>query len=119
MPRILGRPSKIWFRKYDGWWYTTIGGVRHKLAKGENNQAEAQKAFGRLLGEKPDKPLSGPSVTFGPAAKQFLRNSKGVNEPETYRWHKQLLRSFHAHVGRCLVADLKIHHVTEWLRGNS
>lgn len=37
-----------WFREFDGWWYVTIKGERHKLVKGEENREAALDEWRRV-----------------------------------------------------------------------
>jgi integrase len=126
----MARKPDVWFRKFDGWWYTTIKGVQHKLARAERNdkgkvtaaakaaaKKQAQKAFHKLMAELPPTEKLGPEPTFAQVANAFLEDSQKNNAEDTYRGHKRFLKAFcrflHSKLTR--PAELKPHQVYRWV----
>src|SRR5689334_14098194 len=48
-PFAMGRPRKPYFRESDGWWVSRFKGEYVKLAKGQENEAEARARFHELM----------------------------------------------------------------------
>jgi hypothetical protein len=61
----VARPPTVWFRKHDGWYYSTIRGEKIKLAR---NKKEAERACHSLLSrpreEEEELPKRTPLITF-------------------------------------------------------
>ena len=109
----MARPAKVWFRKQDGWYYTTIRSQQQRLARDKD---EATRLFHELMSrEQPeDTDPSGVSPKFRKLADLFLTRSERSNKPETYRYQKKFLQSFCDAVGKRRVMDLTGNHVSKW-----
>ena len=106
----MSRPSDLWPRKSTGYWYTTIDGKQVRLDK---NKKKAKTKLQQLLkGGVPD----GPGPTFASVAEKFLEHSEVTNDPETYKVHRLVLRSFHEHVKNRLVSSLCEADLDAWER---
>src|SRR5262245_52123620 len=114
----MPRPSKPWFRDFDGWWYATItpGSPPQKLVKGKENKADAETTFHQL---KATRTVSG-GMDRGPCAgvlERFLDHSQTSHSPQTYAKYSQHLNWFSAFCGRVPVRNLIPNHVTRYLAG--
>ena len=61
MARRKKRPEPF-FRRFDGWWYVQIGKRQIKLARGQDNEEAAWRAYYRVMAEQ------GPAVPAAPCA---------------------------------------------------
>ena len=52
----MPRKAHPWFRSSDGWWYITIDGSQHKLARGRANREHAIARWHELLAERASNP---------------------------------------------------------------
>lgn len=112
----MARPRKPYFRESDGWWVSRFRGEYVKLAKGQENEAEAKKKFHELMAlEAIGTPAESPNVTVAALFEAFLDWSKRHNDPPSYEWYKLFLQSFVDRHGAERVQDLKPYHVTRWL----
>jgi len=108
----MARIPTVWLRKADRFFYTTIRGKKIKLSR---NRKKALKAFHTLLA-KDDEAVPVASMAFRKLADLFLDESQRTKKPNTYRLAKYTLQSFCDAIGNCRVADLRVLHVTEWVK---
>jgi integrase len=109
MPRLPG----IWFRKSNGFYYSTIDGVQHKLHPDRKKAEGKLKQLLRDLGSGP----AGPDPSIGKVCDLFLEHSAGENESCTFDLHQMFLQSFCDHVGKNKkVVSLREHHVDSWVK---
>lgn len=108
----MARPSTVWFREHDGYYYTTVRGKRVRLAK---DKKEADKAFHALLAAAPDDGPVGFRPTFRRLADLYLDFTQQTKSPRTYEHQLRFLQSFCDSVGVKRAADLKPGDVTAWL----
>jgi integrase len=111
----MARKAKVWFRKQTGWYMTTIDGEQVKLSK---DKKEAETAFHELLAGQTREDGEGPRPSLKVIAGQYLDEAKATKEPATYELQRHYLTSFCEHVGNKKVPDLRVHHVTAWLKAN-
>jgi integrase len=112
----MGRPRKPYFRESDGWWVSRFRGEYVKLAKGQDNEAEARKRFHELMAlEALGTPAESARVTAAALCEAFLGWSHGHNEASTYEAYRAFLQSFCDLHGAVPVRDLRPYHVTRWL----
>jgi integrase len=112
----MARPSGVWFREADGWWYTTVRGVQHRLTQGGTKTAareELHKLLAALPKARPASPKAAPSLRY--LCDVFLEDSQKANAPETYRWHVAFLQGFLDFAGNLPVSALKKSHLHDWL----
>jgi integrase len=109
MPRKAG----IWFRKQDGFYYTTYHGEQKKLARDKD---EAERAFHALLAQTPEKEEGGKVLpSFRKLADLFLDHAEKTKEKSTYELQRLYLQSFCDHIKKKRAFDLKVADVTAWL----
>ena len=109
----MARKSSIWFREQTGWYMTTHRGKQVKLSQ---DPKEAERAFHALLAqEEPPEETGGLRPTFRKLADLFLTEAERTVSAERVKVQKVYLQSFCDHVGRKRAAELKVHHVTEWI----
>lgn len=107
----VSKRSGIWFRKATGWWMTTINDIQHKLSKEE---AEAQKAFYKLMaGDAPKPRVERHSVRW--LCDKFLDRTKADKTGETFRVQLDHLKTFCEQFGKRPGDSLKAHEVNLWL----
>lgn len=120
--------QKVWFRKFDGWWYLTLkeGGTRLqiKLVKGPDDKETKIKAEKQAIQElaarqhaddREDK--STPAwTTAGHIIRAFLNHSAEEHTEETATWHRNLLTPFMEKFGKLRLSRLRKRHVKEWLK---
>lgn len=96
-----------WFRSSKNAWYATVAGRKINLkVKGESNEAEAQKAWHRLMAGLPvdaaksDKPQQhaaqdeADSPTVASVIAAFLADCEGRLKPSSVVWYTDLLKPF-------------------------
>lgn len=111
----MGRPRKPYFRKSDGWWVSRFHGEYVKLARGEENAAEAKKRFHELMAlEAVNTPVESADATSAALCEAFLAWSYRENSPTTYGFYRPFLQTFVDLHGAVRVRDLKPYHVTRW-----
>jgi len=95
---------------------TTHRGRQVKLSQ---DKKEAERAFHTLLAqEQPPEEVGGVRPTFRKLADLFLREAERTKAAQTVQVQTVYLQSFCDFVGRRKAADLKVHHVTEWLNAH-
>jgi hypothetical protein len=102
-----------WFRDFDGCWYATINGVRHKLAKGEGNKEEALKEWHRLslLANAEQSKEANPCwVIFEHYLDHVQRHHSSC-----YSRYRETFQSFKDHHGDLRVNGLTVRQVHAWL----
>lgn len=104
----MGSP---WYRKSTGTWYFTEGSKQIALARGEGNQAAAEKRWHEI---KAAGDVFSPGVEYGTIATAFLEWCQ-VHRPQSFAWYGRYVSLFWKHVGLIEVAKLRKHHVTDWL----
>jgi integrase len=111
----MGRPRKPYFRESDGWWVSRFRGEYVKLARGQENEAEAKKRFHELMAlEAAGTPVESAEATTAALCEAFLAWSHRENEKRTYEFYRPFLQSFVDLHGLVRVRDLKPYHVTRW-----
>ena len=118
----MGRVAKPWFRTSHDAWYVKLGGVQVPLkVKGKANEAEANRAFHRLLAETGHPLAAAPGGAGGEALRVdllcdlHLEALKGTWSPETFDRTRRDLKVFVKRWGALKAAELKPLHVTKWL----
>jgi integrase len=128
----IARPNKPWYRASKGAWYATVDGKKVSLGvKGEDNKAEALKAWHRLMagpGEEPAAPQPDPTVaelvrqllalreaggkpktpepTVNEVVQAFLAGCEGRMKPNTLRVYRHFLTPFKTRHGQGPASDL-------------
>jgi len=112
----MPRQAAIWKRKQDGYFYVTLKGKKVRLSK---DKKEAQQAFHALMSKERD-PLekAGLSPTFKRLADLFLDEAEKTKAPGTYAVQLNYLQLFSDFIGTKRAAEVKVHHVTEWLHSH-
>jgi len=111
----MARKPSIWFRKQTGWYMTTLNGEQVKLSK---DKKEAETAFHELLAGKAREPAEGARPSLKAIIGLYLDEAKASKDRATYETQRHYLTSFGEHVGIKKVPDLRVHHVTDWLKAN-
>jgi integrase len=116
MGRRKKRPEPF-FRRYDGWWYVQIGKRQIKLARGQDNEDAAWRAYHRVMARQgpavPAAPLRDPTVTA--VCNLFLDFSLTAHAPRTYEWYRDFLEDFCGFAGKLRLSELDAAHVAAWL----
>jgi integrase len=116
MKRRKKRPQPF-YRRFDGWWYVQIAKHQIKLAKGQDNEEAAWRAYHRVMAEKgpavPAAALSNPTVTA--VCNLFLDFSQKAHAPRTYDWYRDFLEDFCGFAGRLRLSEVDSTHVAAWL----
>src|SRR5262245_14808828 len=110
----MARNSDIWHRKQTGFWYTTLDGEQVKLSQ---HKAEARRMLYELLAHRQEKAQT-ILPTFRKIADLYLIHCERSQARTSFINRKYLLNQFCRHVGKRRVADLRPHHVNEWLAQN-
>jgi integrase len=114
----VARPSKIWQRSSDDYWYCTHNGEKVKLSK---DKAEAERAFhtlkahGSLAPGEDAAENSGPRPSLRYLVGLYLDEAKATKAEETYQVQRRYLTGFCDFVGKIKAPDVRIHHVKDWL----
>jgi integrase len=113
----MSRPPTVWFRKHDGWYYTTIRGEKIKLAR---NKKDAERAFHALLSRPEEEegdglPKQTPLLSFRKLADLYLEHCKQNKDEKTYQLQRHFLQSLSDFVRGRKAMDLRPRHVSEWL----
>jgi integrase len=109
----MPRPSSIWLRSQDNHYYLTFRGKKIKLS---SDKKEATRLFHELLAKAEEPAGVSVSPSFNKVADLFLDESQRTKKPTTCRMQKMFLQSACDHFGKKRVADLKVFHVTQWLK---
>jgi len=109
------KPTKPWFRKQTGWWMCTLGGKQHKLARGKLNKHAAEVKFHELMLTATESPNS-PDVRVHSLCDSFLDWAMVHYKQRTYKDCVWFLQRFCESCGDLRVNELKVFHVSEWLR---
>jgi integrase len=113
----MARKPSIWFREQTGWYMTTFRGQQVRLSRDKH---EAERAFHTLLArDEPAEEKGGLRPSFRRLADLFLQEAERTKEPVTVRVQHVYLQSFCDFIGRRKAADLKVHHVSEWLAAHN
>lgn len=119
--------QKVWYRRFDGWWYLTIseGGSRRqvKLVKGSNDKetkAAAEHQGVQELAARQHAPSQGeepvpPWASAEHVICAFLKHCRVDHEVSTARWYSDLLLPFVAMFGKIRITRLKKKHVKAWI----
>ncbi len=106
--RVMARKGKPWFRQSKGTWYATVEGRKVSLGvRGEENEADAYRAWHRLMAglrEEKIKPKREPSV--GMVIREFLADCEGRVKAKTLRIYRYFLKPFRTRHGKTKVSDL-------------
>ncbi len=136
-------PEGPWYRASRDAWYVEYEGQQVKLAKGKANKKAALKAFHRLMALGPAGLPKHQEITVAHVCDLFLgdvspyagdlpEKQPRANDPQpalkpnpthevrTYWWYRSFLESFcgHKRVGHLKASELKVFHVTEWLKAH-
>jgi integrase len=111
----MARTPHVWFRKQTGWYMTTLNREQIKLSK---DKREAEIAFHALLADQCRETAEGPRPSLKAIAGLYLDEAQASKDASTYEMQRHYLTSFCEHVGGKKVPDLRIHHVTDWLRAH-
>jgi integrase len=116
MGRRKKRPQPF-YRHFDGWWYVQLGKRQIKLARGEENEEAAWRAYHRVLAEQgpavPAAALRDPTVTA--VCNLFLDFSQRAHAPRTYDWYRDFLEDFCRFAGKLRLSEVDGTHVAAWL----
>jgi integrase/recombinase XerC len=110
-----GRKPKPWWDKDSKKWRVVIGGIRHDLAAGHENEDAATLRFHQLLGgmaELEKREAAGPTVRD--LIKRLLAHAIKHVAPETYVFYLRHLGSFDKRHGTRPALEIRPYHVTEW-----
>lgn len=115
------KSPKPYFREFDGWWYVQVrqDGRRKqvKLAKGRENEAQAQKRYHRIMAGDEARPKSVFADAAVVALDEFLDFAINNLSETTSDWYANFLNSFARHIGHDLaLPELEPAHVTAWLK---
>jgi integrase len=104
--------AKLWKRKQDGWYYTTINGKQEKLSL---DYKEAREIFHKLRGQEKKAPKGRLSTTIEEVCNAWLEYTKAERAPKTYENRLSYLQSFCDFVGKKVrVHDLKGQQLDQW-----
>src|SRR4051812_48763305 len=107
----MPRPSKVWKRNEDGFYYATINGKKEKLSE---DYAEAVELF-HTLKATTKKRTGRLKCTLAEACDSFLDNAQKTKEAKTYENQRVYLQSFCDFVGKSRrVQDLTGAHFDDW-----
>jgi len=116
MGRRRKRPEPF-FRRFDGWWYVQIGKQQIKLARGEDNEDAAWRAYYRVMARQgpavPAAVLKDPTVTA--VCNLFLDFSLKAHKPRTYGYYRDFLEDFCSFAGKLRLSEVDSSHVASWL----
>jgi integrase len=105
-----------WFRRQNRSWYVEHRGKQVRLGRDEHGATrknpppeivEAWHRLGRTDGGKPK------DILYADLAEKYLATLK---HPKTREESKRQLDWFIAHIGRIKVSEMRVHHVTEYVR---
>ena len=110
----MARPNKPWFRKAKNAWYATVDGIKVSLkVKGEENEAEALKAWHRLMADGKPVPVE-QALTVKEVVGAFLEDVATRVKPATARWYQDLLTPFAARFGNVKADRLNLNQVNAY-----
>lgn len=120
----MGRRSKPWFRKSDGWWYSTIGARKVRLAEGEGSRKAAELRFHELKaaeGAIPTSPLPhSPTITLGALADAHFEGALRGAAADTLANYRRYVGDFLSHTGKATeAAGVRPMDVGVWLDGHA
>src|SRR4051812_35239768 len=101
----MARQAKVWFRKQNRWFYTTVNGEQVKLSQ---DRREAQRLFHELKARQPERETAVVSPTFRFVADKWLDDSQRTKAPNTYRMGVFYLQAFCDWVKKKKVIDLRV-----------
>lgn len=114
----MGRRYKPWYRPDCGWWVTNIGRKQFRLAKGKDNQAEAERVFHELMALRPRRPDAW-NARVCDLVDAFLRfTALAKYADDTRRNYEFYLQKFSEFRGHVLGAEAIPQHVTDWIQSN-
>jgi integrase len=92
----MARPNAPWYRASKNTWYSTVDGKKVSLGvKGRNNEAEAIKAWHKLMANgKPSSKPKAEAAGVGEVLTAFLADCEGRVKPNTLRCYKLFLLPF-------------------------
>lgn len=119
----MGRPSRPWYWKQRGGWYTTLNGKRHLLARGEKaaTRREAEREFHRLmLVEGHTVETDRAKLTCQDVFDLYLLHAEGQAQrgekaAETYAAYEKHLVSATRVLGSIRVADVRPRDFLRWV----
>jgi site-specific recombinase XerD len=104
----MARKSKIWYRKANKTYYTTINGKQHLLS---TDKKEAEDKFHELM-------LGRKTVSNGTVVAildQFLEWTEKRRKPGTYEWYQRNIQMFAETIGTLRVSEIKTYHVQRFI----
>jgi integrase len=104
----MARPSKIWYRKANKTYYTTIHGKQILLS---TDKKEAERKFHELMLGK--KPTNQGSVVV--VLDEFLEWTQRNRKPGTYEWYRRNIQAFADSIGDLPLASLKTYHIQQFI----
>ena len=105
-----------WFRKQNLSWYVVHRGKQIRLGRDEHGETrkrpppeivEAWHKLERTDGHKPK------DILYTELAEKYVAT---ITHPKTHKESKRQLDWFIAHIGKIKVSDMRVHHVTEYVR---
>jgi integrase len=102
----MARPNAPWFRESKGTWYARIDGRQTSLGvKGQDNEADALKAWHRLMANgKPELKAEAPAVAE--TIDTFLADAEARLKPSTAQGYREFLTPFKQQHGKVKVDRL-------------
>lgn len=112
----IPRPAKPFYWKARDGWYATFGTKKVLLAKGRDGREAAVRAFHKLKAAGPAAPdQAGPDDTTADLCRLYLDHARDNLAPLTAEWYARHLKSFVKACGTVPAADLRPHHVVNWV----
>src|SRR4051812_17363920 len=87
----MARPSSLWFRESNGFYYTTIRGTQHKLSQ---DKTEARKMMNRLLASDEPPPPGRSGMSVRKLCDNYLVRTRDRKEPGTHVTQVHQLKAF-------------------------
>ena len=103
----MARPNRPWFRESKQTWYATVEGKMVSLGvKGLDNEADAFKAWHKMMAGVKEKAKPKPEPTVAEVAMGFLADVEGRAKPNTIRAYRYFLLPFAKQHGKAKPSDL-------------
>lgn len=119
----MPKQAKPFFREEDDWWYLNVTENRKRrqvrLAQGRKNFQAAMKRFHEFKANQPKPAYNRRQPQQGAAwvtIQHFLDHAAANVAKTTYDWYAGYLNDFLAWLPDSIsVAELKVHHVSDWM----
>ena len=115
----MSRRARPWFNAEKDWWMVTLGGQRHKLARGKKNKQAAELRFHELqvlVAKNPDPDC--PEQTVASVIDSYQTYAKKRLSEGTLEIRLPYQQSFAEAHGWRLIAEAKPLHMLQWLDGH-